>query len=103
MIIIIIVVEIIVEVTKANTTRIPERIEAAPTRTLTAKTLKTTIPAQSPNSMGRNTRGEQLQALLLSNCALRFLVSMAVAHMTCYQHFISKTSMVHACFEKQTL
>ena len=28
-------------------------------------------------------------------------VLMAVAHMTCYQHFINKISMVHACFEKQ--
>ena len=46
---------------------------------------------------------EKLQALLLSNCTLRYLVLMAVAHMTCYQHFISKTSMVHARFENQTL
>ena len=28
---------------------------------------------------------------------------MAVAHMTCYQHFIGEISMVQACFEKQTL
>ena len=27
---------------------------------------------------------------------------MAVAHMTCYQHLISKISMVHACCQKQT-
>ena len=53
--------------------------------------------------MGRNTWAEQLQALLLSNCTLRYVVLMAVAHMTCYQHLISKTSMVHARFEKQTL
>ena len=61
------------------------------------------ILAQTPNSMGRNTWAESLQALLLSNCTLRYLVLMAVAHMTCYQHFICKTSVVHARFEKQTL
>ena len=36
------------------------------------------ILAQTPNSMGRNTWAEQLQALLLSNCTLRYLEFMAV-------------------------
>ena len=39
--------------------------------------------------MGRNTCAEKLQALHLPNCTLRYL------HMTCYQHFISKTSMAN--------
>ena len=50
--------------------------------------------------MGRNTWAEKLQALLLSNCTLRHLVLMAVAHMTCYQHFISKTSTANAVRSK---
>ena len=53
--------------------------------------------------MGRNTSAENLQALLLSNCTLRYLVSMAAAHMTCYQHFISKTSMANAVRSKSGL
>ena len=57
-------------------------------------------PAQTPNSMGTNTWAEKLQALLLSNCTLRYLVLMAVAHMICYQHFISKTSMANAVRSK---
>ena len=50
-----------------------------------AKNNRKNIPAQTPNSMGRNPCGEYLQAL-------------AVARVTCYQHFISKTSMAYACF-----
>ena len=38
------------------------------------------MPAQTRNSMGRKTGAEELQALLLSNCTLRYLVLMAVAH-----------------------
>ena len=38
-----------------------------------SQTRLTIIPAQTPNSMGRNTWAEKLQAFLLSNCTLRFL------------------------------
>ena len=62
--------------------------------------LQKNVPAQTPNSMGRNTWAEKLHALLLSNCTLRYLVLMAAAHMTCYQHFISKTSMANAVRSK---
>ena len=64
---------------------------------------KDILPAQTPNSMGRNTWAEKLQALLLSNCTLRYLVLMAAAHKTCYQHFISKTSMANAVRSKSGL
>ena len=60
------------------------------------------IPAQTPNSLGRNTWAEKLYALHLSNGTARYLVLVA-ANMTRYQHFISKISVVHACFEKETL
>ena len=60
------------------------------------------IPAQTPNNMGSNAWAEYLQALLLSNSTLSFLVLVA-AHMTHYQHFIRKISVAHACSEKQTL
>ena len=61
------------------------------------------IPAQTPNSMDRNTWAEKLQALLLSNCTLRYLVLMAAAHMTRYHHFIGKTSMANAVRSKSGL
>ena len=50
------------------------------------------IQAQTPNSMGRNTWAGKLQALLLWNCTLRYLVLMAVAQM--------KTSMANAVRSK---
>ena len=58
------------------------------------------MPAQTPNSMGRKTWAEKLQALLLSNCTLRYIVLVALARATCYQHFISKTSMANALRSK---
>ena len=58
------------------------------------------ISAQTPNSMGRNIWAEQLQIGFLSNCILYYLVFMVAAHVTCYQNFRSKISMVHAYFEK---
>ena len=68
--------------------------------TTNAHTKAKIIPAQTPNSMRRNTWAEKLHASLLSNCTLRYLVLMAVAHMTCYQHFVSKTSMANAVRSK---
>ena len=58
-----------------------------------------TAPWQDP-LMGRNTWAEKLQALFLSNCTLRYLVLMAIAHMICYQHFVSKTSMANVVRSK---
>ena len=50
---------------------------------------------KTPNRMGRSTWAAKLQALLLSNCTLRYLMLMAVAQM--------KTSMANAVRSKSAL
>ena len=49
-----------------------------------------------PQTAWAEIHGLEMQALLLSNCTLRYVVLLAVAHMTCYRQVISKTSMANA-------
>ena len=66
---------------------------------------KTIIPAQTPNSMGRNACAEYYKRLFLSSTLLH--LGLAAAHLTCYQHILSKfhrrahATSLAACLQEQ--